>query len=335
MVISPPPPQLLLCTRRLLVVDCVRLLLGLKSLRPDVCREGPDRGVGLLPDRVRLARLDSASTARLTRLCRLRSTHLYNNLTVMYPHAQIWLTGHSLGGALAALLGVTFGVPTVAFESPGDVMAARRLHLPLPPAMGGETVTHVYHTAGAVPTPPLALTHCTLCFPTDPIPNGVCTGKLSSCYAAGFAMESKCHLGQTILYDTVNKLGWSVDIRTHSCVSCAPPVVYRCDVDFKRPFRVRPPQDRAGDQPHPRRRLGRWRRPREGRPAADDRARPQSVGHRSDRRALGAASAAGDDPPDRQRQRPVSAQARARDRLCRLLQVCVSFGPPRSLQMLR
>lgn len=29
-------------------------------------------------------------------------------------------------------------------------------------------------------------------------------------------MESKCHLGQTILYDTVNKLGWSVDIRTHS-----------------------------------------------------------------------------------------------------------------------
>jgi hypothetical protein len=67
MVISPPPPQLLLCTRRLLVVDCVRLLLGLKSLRPDVCREGPDRGVGLLPDRVRLARLDSASTARLTK----------------------------------------------------------------------------------------------------------------------------------------------------------------------------------------------------------------------------------------------------------------------------
>lgn len=42
------------------------------------------------------------------------------------------MTGHSLGGALASLLGVTFGAPTVAIESPGEKMAARRLHLPSP-----------------------------------------------------------------------------------------------------------------------------------------------------------------------------------------------------------
>ena len=29
-------------------------------------------------------------------------------------------------------------------------------------------------------------------------------------------MESKCHLGQTIVYDTVSNLSWSVDIRTHT-----------------------------------------------------------------------------------------------------------------------
>lgn len=29
-------------------------------------------------------------------------------------------------------------------------------------------------------------------------------------------MESRCHTGQTILFDTVGKLGWSVDTRTHS-----------------------------------------------------------------------------------------------------------------------
>jgi len=48
------------------------------------------------------------------------------------PNSNIWLIGHSLGGALASLIGITFGVPVVTFESPGEKMAARRLHLPSP-----------------------------------------------------------------------------------------------------------------------------------------------------------------------------------------------------------
>ena len=58
--------------------------------------------------------------------------NLYNNVTYMYPNANIWLTGHSLGGSLAALLGATFGAPVVAFEAPAERMASRRLHLPSP-----------------------------------------------------------------------------------------------------------------------------------------------------------------------------------------------------------
>ncbi|KAF8515529.1 Alpha/Beta hydrolase protein [Gautieria morchelliformis] len=119
---------------------------------------------------------------------------LYNNISYMYPDANIWIIGHSLGGALASLLGVTFGAPVVAFESPGEKMAAGRLHLPSPPST--QHVTHVYHTA-------------------DPVPMGTCTGVLSSCAIAGFAFESRCHLGKTILYDTVRKLNWSVSIRSH------------------------------------------------------------------------------------------------------------------------
>ncbi|GAA5934891.1 lipase family protein [Sporobolomyces koalae] len=136
---------------------------------------------------------------------------LYNNISAIYPHSQIWLTGHSLGGGLAAMLSRTYGVPSVSFESPGDLLPARRLHLPLPPRiepnsssdpdrparrLQDELTTHIFHTA-------------------DPIPMGVCTGTISTCAIGGFALESRCHSGKTILYDTVGRLSWSVDIRTH------------------------------------------------------------------------------------------------------------------------
>ena len=48
------------------------------------------------------------------------------------PHSNIWVIGHSLGGALASLVGITFGLPVVTFESPGERLAATRLHLPSP-----------------------------------------------------------------------------------------------------------------------------------------------------------------------------------------------------------
>ncbi|KAG9318027.1 Alpha/Beta hydrolase protein [Chiua virens] len=121
--------------------------------------------------------------------------HLYNNLTYMYPNSHIWVIGHSLGGAVSSLIGVTFGAPVVTFEAPAEKLAAARLHLPSPPST--HHITHVIHTA-------------------DPIAMGVCNGVTSTCAIAGYAMETRCHLGKVVLYDTVTKLKWSVDIRTHS-----------------------------------------------------------------------------------------------------------------------
>ncbi|KAF5387003.1 hypothetical protein D9615_001572 [Tricholomella constricta] len=127
--------------------------------------------------------------------------NLINDLRHIYPAANLWLVGHSLGGALASLLGSTYGLPAVAFESPGERLAASRLHLPLPRLPNNPTnppvaVTHVYHSG-------------------DPIPQGACTGFGSPCAQAGFALETRCHLGKSIVFDTVQKLGWKVDVRRH------------------------------------------------------------------------------------------------------------------------
>ncbi|KAJ8494972.1 hypothetical protein ONZ51_g1967 [Trametes cubensis] len=137
--------------------------------------------------------------------------NLYNNVTYMYPNSNIWLIGHSLGGALASLVGVTFGAPVVAFEAPAERLAATRLHLPSPPST--HHVTHVYNTG-------------------DPIPMGTCTGVSSTCALAGIALETRCHLGQVIRYDTVSKLGWSANVVHHGIQALIDGVLAKEDLDW-------------------------------------------------------------------------------------------------------
>lgn len=134
------------------------------------------------------------------------SVDLYNNVTELYPDSNVWIVGHSLGGAVSSLLGLTFGLPVVTFEAPGDDLAARRLGLPLPPRglqgpdppnRGKYTgARHFGHTA-------------------DPVFMGTCNGATATCTIGGYAMESQCHTGLQCVYDTVNDLGWRVGIGYH------------------------------------------------------------------------------------------------------------------------
>ncbi|EDO18770.1 hypothetical protein Kpol_1028p44 [Vanderwaltozyma polyspora DSM 70294] len=123
---------------------------------------------------------------------------IYKDTLRQYPHATIWLTGHSLGGALASLVGRTYGLPTVAFESPGELLAAKRLHLPFPPGLPSydEGIWHIGHTA-------------------DPIYMGTCNGASSTCSIAGYAMETGCHSGKQCVYDVVRDKGWHVNMLNH------------------------------------------------------------------------------------------------------------------------
>ena len=146
------------------------------------------------------------------------SIDLYRNVTELYPNADIWLSGHSLGGSVASLLGLTYGLPVVTFEAPGEALAASRLGLPTPPGYhvgrhqarrftGGY---HFGHTA-------------------DPIFMGLCNSASSWCTLGGYALETICHTGQECVYDTVEDLGWRVALGTHSIESVIKDVIEKYD----------------------------------------------------------------------------------------------------------
>ncbi|MCJ1424713.1 putative lipase atg15 [Sticta canariensis] len=129
---------------------------------------------------------------------------LYGNVTEIYPNSEIWMSGHSLGGAVSSLLGLTFGLPVTTFEAPGDALAATRLGLPAPPdshpsATQSRKNTGAYHFGHTA----------------DPIFMGTCNGAISGCTIGGYAMESQCHSGHVCVYDTVKDKGWRVGIGNH------------------------------------------------------------------------------------------------------------------------
>ncbi|KAJ3382747.1 putative lipase atg15 [Entophlyctis sp. JEL0112] len=69
---------------------------------------------------------------------------IYSAVSLWYPPSStIWLTGHSLGGALASLVGLTHDLPVFAYEAPGDFLYASRIGLipDLPPS-SNDSSTH-------------------------------------------------------------------------------------------------------------------------------------------------------------------------------------------------
>lgn len=143
---------------------------------------------------------------------------LYHNVTGLYPNAEVWMAGHSLGGAVSSFLSLTYGHPTLTFEAVPDAMPASRLGLPVPPghqvgALQKREMTggfHFGHTA-------------------DPVYMGTCNQASSMCTLGGYAMQSVCHTGKKCVYDTVKDFGWRVGIGTHKIVSVIKDVLEKYD----------------------------------------------------------------------------------------------------------
>ncbi|KAI9820288.1 MAG: putative lipase atg15 [Pycnora praestabilis] len=146
------------------------------------------------------------------------SLNLYANLTALYPNSNIWLAGHSLGGSVSAMLGLTYGLPVITYEAPPEALAVARLGLPAPPESHSSApqtrkytgAYHIGHTA-------------------DPIYMGVCNGATSGCSIAGFAMETVCHTGQTCQYKTVEDKGWRRGVLLHRIKSVIDEVIMAYD----------------------------------------------------------------------------------------------------------
>lgn len=143
---------------------------------------------------------------------------LYSNVTDIYPEANIWMTGHSLGGAMTSLVGLTFGLPVVTFEAVPEALPAARLGLPSPPGYDprlpqSRQYTGAYHFGHTA----------------DPIYMGTCNGINSICTWGGYAMESACHTGQMCAYDTVGDKGWRVGLGTHKIENVISDVILKYD----------------------------------------------------------------------------------------------------------
>jgi lipase ATG15 len=144
---------------------------------------------------------------------------LYHNATALYPDAEIWMAGHSLGGAVASFLSLTFGHPALTFEAVPEAMPASRLGLPVPPGhqIGSlqqrRPMTGGYHFGHTA----------------DPVYMGTCNQATSVCTFGGYAMQSVCHTGQKCVYDTVKDFGWRVGIGTHKIVEVIRDVIEKYD----------------------------------------------------------------------------------------------------------
>jgi lipase ATG15 len=115
-------------------------------------------------------------------------------LKEMDSKAKIYLTGHSLGAAMANIIGVIYNVPSITFSSPNI-----KHYLDLLEIKYNKSSLKIYNFG----------------INSDPIFMGTCNGMFSTCYYFGYIMKTKCNIGYKCIYDSKNELDLSENIYSH------------------------------------------------------------------------------------------------------------------------
>ena len=102
---------------------------------------------------------------------------------------EVLFTGHSLGGTVASLLAIKYNKIGVGFESPGDKHYADMINMDY-------TNNRIYHFGHNA----------------DPIFMGDCGG---TCNILGYSIYTKCHIGNTCVYDSKDKLKMGESLWNH------------------------------------------------------------------------------------------------------------------------
>ncbi|KAI3634972.1 hypothetical protein MIR68_007353 [Amoeboaphelidium protococcarum] len=130
---------------------------------------------------------------------------IYAAVRSQYPKSQIWFVGHSLAGALASVMSLTTQDPAVTFQAPGERQFAERLGL----------LDNVDHLKELHPEDDqiyrLKVPIYHIGNNADVIYLGKCTGIGSVCFYGGYAIETKCHVGNVCNY----KIDRSPDVFYH------------------------------------------------------------------------------------------------------------------------
>ncbi|KAI8811078.1 Alpha/Beta hydrolase protein [Cladochytrium replicatum] len=134
---------------------------------------------------------------------------LYLAIRQYYAASTIWVTGHSHGGALASLIALTNGIPSISFSTPASLLFAHRLGL-LPGGFGPATERPAFPDYTSF-LATLQIYH--ILIESDPIPAGECTSFFSQCRRNGYILETHCQLGRVC---TIEDPGGRQDVAQHS-----------------------------------------------------------------------------------------------------------------------